>query len=298
MFSYIWNMINGITRYEKSSNQEFYFSVLIPTWNNLAFLKNCLASIEKNSSLHIQPIIIANEAKDGTLEWLKEQEYDFVHAKENIGVCYALNSCRSLIKSDYVLYLNDDMYVLPGWDIGFKEEIEQTKGKDFMFSGTMIEPTETGNPCVIVKNYGDSLETFKEEELLKEFASLPKENWNGSTWPPNVVHIDVWDIVGGLSIEFSPGMYSDPDFSRKLYEMGIRNFKGIANSRVYHFGSKSTRRVRKNLGRKRFIHKWGISANDFTFKFLQQGKDYSGEIKETELSFFERIKNWGKRVIN
>jgi glycosyltransferase involved in cell wall biosynthesis len=217
-------MINGIKKYEKKQSQKFDFSVLIPTWNNLEILKNCLKSIEENSSLSIQPIIIANEGKDGTLEWLEQNKYDYIHAKENIGICYALNICRSLIKSDYVVYLNDDMYVLPDWDTGFQREINAYNGKDFMFSGTMIEPTDTGNNCVIVKNYGNGMDNFEEEKLLAEYKSLEKNDWSGSTWPPNVVHIDLWDMVGGLSTEFSPGMYSDPDFSKKIYEAGIRDF--------------------------------------------------------------------------
>lgn len=291
-------MINGITKYNKTISEKFDFSVLIPSWNNLEILKNCLKSIEKNSTLSIQPIIIANEGKDGTVEWLNQNNYDFIHAKDNIGVCYALNICRSLIKSDYIVYLNDDMYVLPGWDTGFQREITSYGKKDFMFSGTMIEPTETGNDCVIVKNYGNGIENFEEEKLLEEYHSLKKEDWSGSTWPPNVVHIDLWDMVGGLSIEFSPGMYSDPDFSRKIYEAGIRNFKGISDVRVYHFGSKSTKRVKKNTGRKMFIQKWGMSSGDFTKQFLNQGKSYQGELKETNLDSISKIKNWFKRITN
>lgn len=291
-------MINGIKKYNKSESKTFDFSVLIPSWNNLEILKNCLMSIEKNSSLSIQPIVIANEGTDGTVEWLQENKYDFIHAKDNLGVCYALNSCRSLIKSGYIVYLNDDMYVLPGWDTGFQKEIKAYKGKDFMFSGTMIEPTDTGNNCVIVKNYGNGLDNFEEENLLAEYKSLKKKDWSGSSWPPNVVHVDLWDMVGGLSTEFSPGMYSDPDFSKKLYEAGIRNFKGIADVRVYHFGSKSTKRVKKNTGRKQFIQKWGMSSGDFYSQFLNLGEDYKGKLKESELSGMKKVKNWVKRLIS
>lgn len=291
-------MINGITKHDRTKDQKFDFSVLIPTWNNLEILKNCLRSIEKNSSLSIQPIVIANEGKDGTVEWLEQNKNDYIHAKENIGICYALNICRSLIKSDYVVYLNDDMYVLPGWDTGFQREIKAFDGNDFMFSGTMIEPTETGNNCVIVKNYGNGMDNFEEEKLLAEYKSLEKNDWSGSTWPPNVVHIDVWDMVGGLSTEFSPGMYSDPDFSKKIYEAGVRNFKGISDARVYHFGSKSTKRVKKNTGRKMFIQKWGMSSGDFTKHFLNQGNDYQGSLKETELDGMKKLKNWVKRLMN
>jgi len=61
---------------------------------------------------------------------------------------------------------------------------------------------------------------------------LIKKNWRGASWPPNVVHKNMWDLVGGFSIEFSPGMYSDPDFSMKLWQAGIRIMYGVGKSMV------------------------------------------------------------------
>ena len=59
-------------------------------------------------------------------------------------------------------------------------------------------------------------ESFQEQQLLAEYENLPMQDWTGATWPPNVVHKDLWHLIGGYSVEFSPGMYSDPDFSMKL----------------------------------------------------------------------------------
>jgi glycosyltransferase involved in cell wall biosynthesis len=292
-------MLENIVKFPKSTKNSYPFVVLIPTWNNLGFLKNCIKSIRQNSHFEVQIIVIANEAKDGTLEWLmQEKEIDFVHARQNIGICYGLNIARSLIKSAYIVYVNDDMYLLPNWDFFLHEEIQKIDNKQFMLSCTMIEPTNTGNPCVVVKDFGQDIEHFQEELLLKEYADLAIKDWTGSTWPPNVVHIDAWDLVGGLSIEYSPGMYSDPDFSRKLFEIGIRLFKGKGNSLVYHFGSKSTNRIKKNKGRTTFLLKWGISANTFMQQYLKIGKPFQGSIGETILSRKDLIINKLKRMIN
>ena len=111
--------------------------------------------------------------------------------------------------------------------------------------------------------------------LLKEYATLPHGDWKGSTWPPNIVHRDVWDLVGGYSIEFSPGMYSDPDFSAKLWKAGVRLFKGIDRSRVYHFEARSTHRIVKNDGSTQFLRKWGITSSSFMRDVLQRGEPYN-----------------------
>jgi len=100
----------------------------------------------------------------------------------------------------------------------------------------------------------------------------------------------LWDLVGGMSVEFSPGMYSDPDFSMKLWKSGVRLFKGVANSRVYHFGSKSTGRVKKNKGKETFINKWGVSPSTFTGKYLKRGEDYGGPLEDYFPSYSEILK--------
>jgi glycosyltransferase involved in cell wall biosynthesis len=292
-------MIENIRKYPRSAKADYKFCLLIPTWNNLEYLKLCISSIVKNSYHELQIIVIVNEGKDGTLEWVDSQhEIDYVHSKVNIGICYGLNIARSLIKSQYIIYVNDDMYMLPNWDLALDEEIERIGNKSFMLSGTLIEPTETGNSCVIVRDYGSDIGSFNEKLLLEEYSHLYINDWNGSTWPPNVVHIDMWDLVGGLSTEFSPGMYSDPDFSRKLFEAGVRLFKGKGNSLVYHFGSKSTHRVKKNKGRNTFILKWGITSKIFTMKYLKKGERFSGPVAVPRLDKKTLLMSKLKRMLS
>jgi len=137
----------------RTNKEEQVFSLLIPSWNNLPYLKLCINSIMKHSRFQHQIIVLVNEGKDGTREWVEQQkDIDYVYAEENIGICYGLNACRSLIKTNYVVYINDDMYMLPGWDLAFKDEIQSIGHNNFMLSGTMIEPYDTGNSCVIIRN--------------------------------------------------------------------------------------------------------------------------------------------------
>jgi hypothetical protein len=118
----------------------------------------------------------------------------------------------------------------------------------------------------------------------------------GATWPPNVVHRDVWDLVGGYSAEFSPGMYSDPDFSMKLWALGIRFFKGVGRSRVYHFGGKSTGRVLQNKGYFTFVGKWGFAPGWLTQQVLKRGKPFTGVTPDTTPTRGQKAKMSWKRI--
>jgi glycosyltransferase involved in cell wall biosynthesis len=288
---------NTIIKKKNTSQQTYTFSILIPTWNNLLYLQNCINSIRKNSTFQHQIIVHINEGKDDTLHWVETQpDIDYVYSATNIGICYALNLCRELVSTSYIVYLNDDMYVCPQWDHFFMEEIKSIQHPYFFLSATAIEPFESGNACVIVKDYGRDIDSFKEQKLLQEVDQLHFDNWNGATWPPNIVHVSVWDLVGGYSTEYSPGFYSDPDFSMKLWKAGIRLFKGIGKSKAYHFGSKSTKRFNKPKGYYTFIHKWGMSSSTFTKYYLKRGTKFNGLLPDVHLSASQKLKNYWKQI--
>jgi glycosyltransferase involved in cell wall biosynthesis len=257
------------------------FSILIPSWNNLPYLKICIDSIRKNSRFPHQIIVHVNEGVDGTAEWLKRENIEYTLSEKNIGICTAVNSAFALASADYIMFMNDDMYCCPGWDAYLCKEIEHIGHQKFFLSSTLLEPVPTGNRCVLAPyDFGRSAEIFREQDLLNTLARLPARDWCGSTWPPNVVHRSLWEAVGGLSEEFSPGMYSDPDFSMKLWRQGVRYFKGVGKSFVYHFMSKSTGKVKKNNGRKQFLKKWGVSSSYFTKQILESGKTFQGALPE------------------
>ena len=206
----------------KSCKSDFepVFSIVIPTWNNFEMLQLCIGSILKNSSFRHQIILHVNEGKDGTKAWVEKQQFDYTMSQNNIGVCYAVNAAAGLAKTDYILYLNDDMYVCPEWDKFLWEEIQLMPDKYFYLSATAIEPFDAGKKCAIAPfSFGSSPADFRENELLANYKNLPMPNWNGASWPPCLVHRHVWNLVGGYSTEFFPGFYSDPDFSLKLWQI-------------------------------------------------------------------------------
>ncbi len=260
-------------------------SILIPTWNNLACLQHSLASLLANISPGVEVVLHINDGSDGTLEWVREQGIAHTHTARNVGICHAMNLARSRARGDYIMYLNDDMYVCPGLDrilLARAAALHAEGIEHFMLSGTMIEARESGNDAAIVADYGSEWANFREQDLLNDLAKLAKPDWTGATWPPLMLPADTWDIVGGFSIEFSPGMYSDPDLSKKLWHIGCRHFLGVGDALVYHFPSRSTKRIVHNHGRLQFLRKWGISSSTFTRHVLQRGSKWQGALPEPE----------------
>jgi len=292
--------MSPISLFPTQTNESFVFSIIIPTWNNLPFIQKCIESIEKNSGLKHQIIVHVNDGSDGTIEWIQSQGIDYSWSPQNAGICLPMNACRSLVKTKYIVYLNDDMYVCPNWDKYLYDEIKSFTSTKFYLSATLIEPVFTGNNAVIApQNYGKTIIDFQEDRLLSEYDSFHCADWNGASWPPSVMHIDTWDLIGGFSIEFSPGMYSDPDISMKLYMAGVRNFKGVGKSRVYHFMSKSTGKVKRNNGRKQFLFKWGITSRMFYDSILKIGKPFAELSQDIDEKLFHslQVKSIKKKIL-
>ena len=272
------------------------FSIIIPTFNNYNYLKLCLKSIVRNSRYKHEIIVHVNDGSDGTMKFIKKNRYKYTYSKENLGLCSSVNKASKLITCEYILYCHDDMYFCPEWDIVLKNEIKRMSTDKFYLSGTMIEPYN-GH---ITYNFGDCINTFKEDELLSKYKNINFYNHQGTHFAPHLVSANMWNRVGGFSEEYNPGIGSDPDFNMKLWKAGVKIFKGLNDFKVYHFGSLTTRKKKnliQNRGDKTFLKKWGITIKFFKKFYLKSKTKYDGPLYEPKITiryilglFFCKIK--------
>lgn len=255
------------------------FSILIPTYNNLDYLKTCIDSIKKNSNLNYQIIIHINEGSDGTIEYVKDSRIDYTFSEVNIGMPKALNLASKKAKYDYIIISHDDFYYCPGWDTAFAEEINHIGHNNFYLSGTMVGEGQ------VKFEAGNNIKNFDEKKLLSNLKKIQTFNFQGTTKCPGLVHKDLWNKVGGWSEEFSPTGGDDTDFAMKLWVSNVRIFKGLGKCSAYHFGSVTTRKKDKKLftylgsrGNKIFLKKWGFSINFFEKYYLKSGLDNNKQL--------------------
>ncbi len=255
------------------------FTILIPTWNNLSFLKLCVESIRRHSAFDHEILIHVNDGSDGTLEWVRNQGLRHTHSTGNIGICFALNQLSRLATRDWLLYLNDDMVCTPGWDTALLAATSRLATPLCFLSSLLIEPNQGTNGNVLCRDFGRGPESFDEAGLLTYAASLREADRSGAASQPTLVRRELWHLVGGYSIEFGPGMSSDDDFLMKLWIAGCRDFHIIGGSLVYHFACRSTGRVRRNRGHREFLMKWGITWREFRRDYLRRSATVpSGEL--------------------
>ena len=262
------------------------FSIIIPTLNNLEYLRLCIKSLKKNSNYNHQIIPHVNIGEDGTVDFLEKENIEYTLTKHNAGICEGMNLASKKAKNDYILYAHDDFYFCPNWDISLKNEIDRIGHKNFYLSGIMMNNGPLKFDC------GDTLENFNESKLLENYQKVNHYDFQGSTWAPHLIHKALWNKIGGFSEEYYPGTGSDPDLNMKLWKEGVRIFKGINNCKVYHFGSIVTRNYKNHptiqtesgsKGAKIFILKWGISINFFKRFYLRSDTKYTGELNNPKI---------------
>ena len=273
------------------------FSIIIPSLNNIEYLKFAIVSLIKNSKFTDHEIIVhVNIGNDGTLDFLKEKNIKYTFTDYNAGITKGVNLAANKATQKYIVYAHDDFYFCPNWDYYLFNEINKMKDDMFYLSGTMINNGQIKLDC------GNTLLEFDEKKLLLELNGMNTIDFQGSTWAPTLISKNLWDKVGGFSEEYLAGSGSDPDFNMKLWKLGVRIFKGIGNSRVYHFGSIVSRKKKDpstkwagSRGGKIFLLKWGLSIKFFTNFYLRGCKTinktlvckkYDGPLSDPKKNFY------------
>ena len=261
-------------------------SIVIPTYNNLEYLKFTIESILKNSKYKHEIVLHINEGIDGTLDYANQKNIRFSYSDKNIGLCKSVNLATRKITTDFILYSHDDMFFCYHWDEYLKKEVIKYKDNMFYLTGTNVSINEG------LLNYdcGSSPGDFNENKFNEFCNKDDSQDLQGSHWAPHLIHKDLWLKVGGFSEEFNPGDGSDPDFCMKLWENNVRIFKTISKFKVYHFSSITTRKsnIRLNNGTKTFLLKYGFNPRFFRKYYLRGNnkKVFDGKLNDPSYTLF------------
>ena len=87
------------------------FSIIIPSLNNIEYLKFALTSLVKNSKFNDHEIIVhVNIGNDGTLDFLKENNIRYTFTDYNAGITKGVNLAANKATRKYLVYAHDDFY--------------------------------------------------------------------------------------------------------------------------------------------------------------------------------------------
>lgn len=95
------------------------FSLVIPTYNNLPELRNCLSALDRIERDDFEVLVGVDGSTDGTTEWLQNAHFryplfHFAHPnRENRGRSATRNLALPHVRGKYTLFMDSDMEASP-----------------------------------------------------------------------------------------------------------------------------------------------------------------------------------------
>ena len=92
-------------------------TIVIPNWNGLKHLPDCLESLGKQTFRKFRTIVVDNDSTDGSVAYIESRwpDVEVVRLPDNLGFPAAVNAGIRAAGSEYVVLLNNDTRAEPDW---------------------------------------------------------------------------------------------------------------------------------------------------------------------------------------
>ena len=239
-------------------------SIVIPVFNKAEFTLQCIRSLMQEIDFGENEIIVVDNASSDDTERVLSHLQSVVRVirnEENRGFVDASNQGAAAARGKYLLFLNNDTTVLPGWLNHLVETIEADPangavGSMFLYPDGSIQ--EAG--AIVWKNgeahhYGwggspdDRRFNFAREVDYCSAASL-------------LIKKDIFQRLGGFDRRFAPAYYEDIDLCFGVRSLGLKVVYQPMSRVVHYEGATAGRDTAKGfkhfqiLNREKFVDKW------------------------------------------
>src|SRR6185312_6236436 len=197
-------------------------SVVVVTYNNLDLTKVFLDSLDRYSDYpNLEVIVVDNASVDGTPAYLRAWvetggNRHVILNPDNRGFAAANNQGLAAAGGDYLVMLNNDTHVTPGWVATLVQHMQQSEALGMLGPVT----NNIGNEARIDIHYEDM------EQMLRVAADYTARH-AGQLTPLHTAAFfcvmmprRVYEKVGDLDETFGIGMFEDDDYCRRVQQAG------------------------------------------------------------------------------
>lgn len=241
-------------------------SVVVVCYNQWALTERCLASLEASADgAPLQIIAVDNASADPTAERLRTWQAERPATRvaqinpRNLGFAGGVNSGMAHAQGDFVVVLNNDTVVTPGWARALRRHLERD--------------TSLGLVCPVTNHIGNEAKVDLPGETLEAVLAAAQGYTRahaGQLLPLTtaaffcvMLRRAVWAQVGPMDEQFFPGYFEDDDYCRRLQAAGY-HIGCAEDAFVYHelsasFDQEGAARKREifERNRQRYEAKWG-----------------------------------------
>jgi GT2 family glycosyltransferase len=247
----------------EASGAKKLVSIVILCHNDLRYLKDCVQSIKQYTHVPYELIFVDNASEDGSQKYLRSVKSAKVIVNPvNLAFAKGNNQGFDVARGDYLMMLNADVLVTPGW-------LEK------MVACAESDPSVgLVGPCTNNATHVQAIPVgYKSIKDLNRFA-LANAIKHDAQWEDVhrligfclLIRREVLQKVGVLDERFGPGGYEDYDYCLRVQQAGYK-IKLCKDVYIHHFGGKGYvgmdyDRLRE-VNREIFIDKWCRKSLEF-----------------------------------
>lgn len=198
-------------------------SVIVLCYNNVEFTEACLDSLHRYSDYpNLEVIAVDNASTDRTPEMLAAWEQAgpnrrYIANAANLGFSAGNNVGLKAATGDYLVILNNDTYVTPGWVRSMAQHLRRNPGVGLVGPVT----NNIGNEARIEIHYASM------EEMITNAGSFTRKHPGAAFAMPTAAFFCVmltraaYEKVGLMDEAFGVGFFEDDDYCRRLAREGF-----------------------------------------------------------------------------
>jgi GT2 family glycosyltransferase/glycosyltransferase involved in cell wall biosynthesis len=251
-------------------------SIVVPVFDQLAFTRQCLDRVARSTSdrIRYEVIIVDNGSSDGTHEYFTRgggvgPTIRYVRHDRNLGFAKANNAGAALSTSRFLLLLNNDTLVQPGWLDEMMALAESDRAIGIVGIKQLFPYTNRLHHTGIVFSPGARpVHLYPHAD-----ARLPHVNKQREYQAVNgaclLIARDLYEQCGGLDEGYRNG-YEDVDLCMKVAQRG-RRIVCCTRACIYHYGQTTdTRTADDRDNAAYFASKWRRHVTIDEPAFLRQ----------------------------
>jgi len=221
--TWIQRVENLSEQVENLSSFDPKVSVVVVTYNNIDLTRLCLDSIEQLTDYdNLEVIVVDNNSTDGSQEYItnwasKKSEYIAILNDDNRGFSAANNQGLQVASGDYLVLLNNDTHVTPGWVRTLIGHLKRNENIGLIGPVT----NNIGNEAKIDIQYNSMSEMLiKSAEYTRRHIGQVY-NLNAAAFFCVMMAREVYEQVGPLDEVFGIGFFEDDDYCRRINQLGL-----------------------------------------------------------------------------
>ena len=239
-------------------------SIVVPVYNQIRYTLACLHSIFLHTDRRDYEIIVADDCSDDQTPAVFEESISrvrYLRNRTNLGFVSNCNNAASAARGRVVVFLNNDVVVLPGWLDELVRTLDENPAIGLVGSKLIYPEGRLQEAGGIVFQDGSGWNYGRFED-----ADAPEYNYmrdvDYCSGASLALSRSLWEQVGGFDVRFSPAYYEDTDLAFKV-RAARRRVVYQPRSQLIHFegvshGKSTDRGIKKHQAENQavFQAKW------------------------------------------